>query len=545
MPIPSQKRMKRTRYQRLVEDRKAEKRKNYRKKPVTITQQPSKKRNCYAGRCTWEWVTGPDKGKKYNQPVSLPYPFSMKLRGKDLVILPNDGDEFVWGEGKAEEVRREARRAKLPPMPPEKAKRVKSLLDMLRERLEALVAERGPRDAGKAFARGFVIAHNRMRNKKAKSALAKLYATVLKNSNRAAFLSFAAHLRRSSSMNKKIKAKANFLSAFHHFVVAGGDFGENTLEQLVAMSAESMFSEGVAKDILSPLFRAVDVSQAVKRAAADYEDVAEKVLSEVSVSDEVVDEAMSNDAPYLMFMTQEGHGVGINDGDLDIEGLDLSALRDKLYNHTHLGSAYVTLRNAIEENAFEAGEEIIEELIDHANDAISEALDEREEYEKDPDGPSADSLFEFLGDQITYTYNSLEDFAEKEVTDRINGDLAEAVADAFAAGHDERDIFKAIQDVGEVEWVDGYRRERGFSLAVSSDEVELEVDADGLVLPRVGDIKDVTAGEAMQLAKQFDMEEGLDFEVDKRGLVTDSRDLNGYFNFDVDPSKLRKKLRLK
>ncbi|GAG08254.1 unnamed protein product, partial [marine sediment metagenome] len=105
--MPGGQKMKRNRYQRLAEERRTEKRKSFRKKPTKITQQPTMKRDCYAGRCTWEWTSGPERGTKYNQPVVLPYAFQLKLRGKDLIVQPSEGEEFVWGEGQSEETKRQ------------------------------------------------------------------------------------------------------------------------------------------------------------------------------------------------------------------------------------------------------------------------------------------------------------------------------------------------------------------------------------------------------------------------------------------------------
>jgi hypothetical protein len=541
--MPGQ-RMKKTRYERLEDARKNEKRKHYRKKPTEITQQPSKKRDCYAGRCSWEWLSGPERGKKFNQPVSLPYPFTLKLRGKDLVVRPDEGEEFVWGEAQSDETKKAREKADQEPLDAEKGSRVKSMLALLREKLEALIEEKGPREGGKSFARGFILAHNKMSTKKAKLALAKLYAAVLKDSNRAAFLSFGAHLRSSVSMTKKTKAAVD-LSAAHALIASGGEIGDNTLGQLVGMAAESML-DGEARYLLSSVARgATDAPREVEKAARDYESAAEDVLTEIA-GGAAAQEAMSNDAPYLMFMTQEGHGVGIHDGELDnIEGLDLKVLSKKLDNHTALGSAYARLRNTIEESAWEEINEAMTELVEAANDAVSEEFDDREEQETDPNGSTAGEVAGFLGDQITYTYNDLKRFSEDETRDRYNGDLAEAVAAAFEAGHDERDIFKAIQDVGEVEWVRGIGATRGFSLSGGgSDEVELQVSAkDTEVSNPWGDDTNV-AQIVKVLGEMGDIDVKFNYEI-KGDDITDHRSLDGYWNFDVDPRALRRKLRIK
>jgi len=532
--------MKRTRYQRLAEERRTEKRKSYRKTPIKITQQPTMKRDCYAGRCTWQWTSGPERGTKYNQPVVLPYAFQLKLRGKDLIVQPSEGEEFVWGEGQSEEAKRKQAGEDAGPLPTDAADRVQTMLAMLRAKLEALIEEKGPRGAGKTMARAFILAHNKLDAKVAKRALAKLYAAVLTDSNRAAFLSFGAHIRRSASMTKKTTASAR-LSA--KIIVSGYEFGDNTLEQLVGMAVESML-EGEAQYLLSDLISGGSLSSAVKSAASAYEAAAEALLTEIG-GDEAAEEVMNNEGPFLMFMTQEGHGVGIHDGDLDnVEGIDVDVLDKQLDKHPGITKAYMTLKTAIEENAWELVSEAMEDLVDEANSAVAEKLDEYEEHEIDPDGSTAGEVAGFLGDQITYTHTSLKDFSEDN-RDSNNDDLAEAVADAFAAGHDERDIFEAIQDVGEIEYIDSIRATRGFSLS-NAGEVELMVRAGEIEVNNpYGRGKTNVATIVEVLEELSDVDAKFDYEMGSDGDITESRELDGYWNWDVDPAKLRRKLRLK
>lgn len=543
------KRFKQTKTQRRQAEQRAERRKTWRKKPIRITQQPKKTRGAYHGRVTFEWTSGPEKGKKFSQPVTLPSQFRIRIQGQNVVIVPQGADSYTWGEADERESERLQKKGKTKKRPVSKkqGKRVQHMVEKIRDKLDSLIEAKGHRAAGKTMARSFIIAHNKMKSKVAKRALAKLYGAVLTDGDhKAAHLAFASHVRRSASMlNKKKtkKTKGVRASALSKLIASGGEIGNSTLEQLVGMAVETMFSDEYGSDILNNLIRGSDIelSSEVTRAAGEYQAAAEEVLTELAGPD-AASQALQNDAPFLMFMTQEGHGVGINDGDLDnIDGLDLKALRGALDKHTRLGSAYVQLRTAVEENAYESVEEAADALASMSNDLVREAVDEYMENYKDPDGYMAGEVAQGLGDAITHSHNSLEDFASSN-RERENEDLAEAIADAFAAGKDERDIQEAIDEVGEMEFVDGIRARRGFSLG-ETGEIEIEIDTERLNLDNPYG-RDVSVAAFAEFLDGFDdLNVKLDFES-KDGKYTAYEDADGYWNFDVDPAKLRRKLRV-
>lgn len=545
--MPTQ-RFKQTKNDRRKAEQKAERRKNFRRKPIKITQQPKKKRGAYHGRVTFEWMSGPDRGKKYSQPVTLPEPFKIKLRGQDIIIQPKDGDEYTWGEAdqrQGEHIANKGKKGR--PVNKEQGKRVKRAKDLIKEKLEALIEETGPREAGKTLARGFIIAHNKLKKKEAKRALAKLYGAVLKEGNRAAFLSFGAHVRRSASMHKGKKTEASAgkklsAHALKKLIARYGEFDDNTLEQMVALSISEMYGGDGGDRLLRNLIEGdVELPRSVKVAASEYEEAARDLLTELG-GDAAANEGMDRDAPYLMFMSQMGKG-SLNDLK-GIQGLDFNGLQGALNRHTRLGSAFVQLRNGIEEAALENAEDALTALVDAANEAVEEELTDR--YDQYMEPYMGDEYLDGLGDQIAYSYGSLQKFAEDN-RDRRQEELAEVIGEAFEAGRDERDIFEAIRDVGEVEWVRGYGATRGFTLTTPQQEVELRVSVkDTELLNNPYGDEDVnlqTLAEYLEAHEDIDAGK-FDWKVDKHGDVTDYRTLDGYWNLDVDPRRLRRELRL-
>ena len=198
----SAERWRQTSSERKRQQRQSEKNKRFRKVPVEITQQPVKKRSVYMGRVTYEWKSGPKRGQKVSIPITLKQPARLSLRGKDVMVKPRDGDMYAWGQKETEEPAgvQKLKDHESKPLPAKK--REKRLRDQLKEKFDALIADRGPLEAGKVMARGFVQAHNKMGGKTAKRALAKVYGAVLA-SNKAAHLSFGRAVRKSASLTTR------------------------------------------------------------------------------------------------------------------------------------------------------------------------------------------------------------------------------------------------------------------------------------------------------------------------------------------------------
>lgn len=189
-----------------MQERKTERNKRWRKVPFEITQQPKKTRQVWMGRVTYEWMEGPKKGQKTACPITLKEPARLSIRGKDLWVLPTNGEPYIWGE-----------KGHNPPQPDEKrmrdwkrrksaAKREKRLREKLMEKFQELLKAYGPHEAGKRMATAFVRAHNRLNDKLAKRALAKVYGSVVKT-NRVAHLAFARKIRAAVSLTKRAAPK--------------------------------------------------------------------------------------------------------------------------------------------------------------------------------------------------------------------------------------------------------------------------------------------------------------------------------------------------
>ena len=161
----------------------------------------------YVGRVSYEWKSGPKRGQRSSVPVTLKYPAKITIRGKDIMIKPRDGEPYVWGEKDGENGKGGKGGKTDTSKPKSKSKKEARLRDILSSKYEDLISERGTVEAGKAMAKGFIIAHNKLKKKTAKRALAKVYGQILK-SNKAAHLAFGKALRRSTRIDKKKKAEA-------------------------------------------------------------------------------------------------------------------------------------------------------------------------------------------------------------------------------------------------------------------------------------------------------------------------------------------------
>lgn len=184
--------------------RQAQKNARFRSKPIKIARQPRKQRSRYVGYVVFIWENGPKKGKKYNTQVTLRGPARIKIQGRDLVIIPRDGQKYIWGDDNpnpqpSEKKQKDFQSKKRNPS----AKRELRLREAIQAKFDAFMEERGAHGAGKAMARCFVIGHNRLSRKVAKLALAKVYGSVLKR-NKAAHLAFSRAVRRSVSLKKTV-----------------------------------------------------------------------------------------------------------------------------------------------------------------------------------------------------------------------------------------------------------------------------------------------------------------------------------------------------
>ena len=200
-------RWRQTSSERKKMQRQSEKNKKFVKVPVEITSQPEKRRDRYVGRVTFVWKSGPKRDEKCPVTITLGGPARLTIRGKDLVINPRDGDQYIWG---AEKEETDGMGKDASPHEPKNAagkKREKRFRDQLQEKYDELIEARGPNDAGRSMARGFVIAYNKIKGKVAKRALAKIYGVVLET-NKAGHKSFSRAVKRSDSMTKRVPVKS-------------------------------------------------------------------------------------------------------------------------------------------------------------------------------------------------------------------------------------------------------------------------------------------------------------------------------------------------
>ena len=173
------KRFRETSSQKRQRERRSRRNKNYKKKPVEITQQPRKLRKAFVGRVSFEWINGPKRGNKYSVMVTLQYPARLRIKGKELWVFPLDKeiDPYEWGgdKAKADAMAKEANKKSA-----EDKDREKRLRHPLRLKYEQLIKDHGPFTAGRIMAKGFVITYNKMGTKAAKIAITKLYGSVLR-----------------------------------------------------------------------------------------------------------------------------------------------------------------------------------------------------------------------------------------------------------------------------------------------------------------------------------------------------------------------------
>ena len=348
-----------------------------------------------------------------------------------------------------------------------------------------------------------------------------------------------------ASVMKKAQAKARLKK----LKAASGSFDDKTLSRLVGMAIESSISDdGDLRYTFSKLVRGdLDVPSKVEKAARDYETAAEEALTRLAGED-AASEAMDSHAPYYMWMTQEGHGVGIHDGKLDdIDGLDLDALDKILDTNSTLKAAHEKLNGAIENASFEILSDAFEELVRNADDAYNTALEAAEEAEKERD-PS-DYFPDGIGDAFAYQHNDVERFVEKNLDDRYDGDLAEVAQKALDAGISGDEIEKAMYDVGEYEFIQGYARQKN-TIASSGQigDVDLMIDADLDVDNDFGDdltLKDV--GEMMSTRLASDVSTKTDFDAKEaaQGEIKVISNIDGYVAFIVNPKNLAAKLGVK
>lgn len=333
-------------------------------------------------------------------------------------------------------------------------------------------------------------------------------------------------------------------------MAAARGFDDKTLSQLVGMAVESMVSDDrVAVDALKSLVRGdFDPPSEVERAARDYEDAAQKLLIDIAGEDGAR-EAIDADAAYYMFMTQEGHGVGIHDGNLDgIPGLDLDVLDKALDTNDAIEAAHRNLQTAIYDSAFDLVSEAIHDVVDNANFAFEAAVEAAEEVEQErdpsdyfPDGP---------GDYFVHQWNNVKNFVRKSSTDHYLEDVAAVCQKALDMGISGEEIEKAMYDVGEYEFVPSHWATK--NAVVSSGQigdVDLTIDAtrvevknaygNDLTLQEVAKLLDTKIGRDVDVQLAFDKEEALAGDIAVTGYI------NGYVAFIVDPDKLAAELGVK
>ena len=328
-------------------------------------------------------------------------------------------------------------------------------------------------------------------------------------------------------------------------LASGGAFDDNTLSQLVGMAIESNISDdGDNVHVFSKLVHGdLDVPAKVTAAARDYETAAEKLL-EGNFEIARAEDAMDANAPYLMWMTQEGHGVGVNDGDLDAI-LDVDVLRKLLDTDSTIKSAHEKLADAITESSFELLSEAYEEIIGNANDVYDEAHEgavdnekEREPSDYFPDGP---------GDSFAYQWNDVERFVEKNIGDTYLGDIAEVAGKAMADGISGEEVEKTMFDLCEYKFIPGFRAMR--NCVVSSGQlgdVDVSIQTDDLSVdnPFGKDLTLKDIGEMVKTRLGSEVNVKLNFDADEasQGNISSTANIDGYVGVFVDPKKLAAKL---
>lgn len=324
-------------------------------------------------------------------------------------------------------------------------------------------------------------------------------------------------------------------------------FDDHTLAQLVGMAVESNISDdGDNTYVFSKLVHGdLDVPAKVSEAARDYEAAAQKIL-EGTFEIARAEDAMDADAPYLMWMTQEGHGVGIHDGDLD-GILDVEVLEKLLDTDSTLKAAHAKLSDALTDASFEVLSDAYEEIVGNANDTYNEAAESATDSEKErdpsdyfPDGP---------GDSFSYQWNDVEQFVQKNIGDTYLGDLAEVAGKAQANGVSGDEIEKAMYDVGDYKFVPGIRAAKNCVVSSGSiGDVEMFINASAEVNNPYG--KDITlkdVGEMLgsRLGKDISVKADFDANEAASGEIKTISNIDGYVGFFVDPKKLAAKLGVK
>ena len=64
---------------------------------VDVSSQPEKHKKSYMGRASFYWKNDPDK-HKHSVNITLDGPAKLSIKGKDLHVVPKDGEPFDWGE---------------------------------------------------------------------------------------------------------------------------------------------------------------------------------------------------------------------------------------------------------------------------------------------------------------------------------------------------------------------------------------------------------------------------------------------------------------
>lgn len=64
---------------------------------VDVSSQPEKHKKSYMGRASFYWKNDPDK-HKHSVNITLSGPAKLSIKGKDLHVVPKDGEPFDWGE---------------------------------------------------------------------------------------------------------------------------------------------------------------------------------------------------------------------------------------------------------------------------------------------------------------------------------------------------------------------------------------------------------------------------------------------------------------
>ncbi len=90
-------RFRKTASDRVKMERAARKNTRYIKKAVKITEQPRRKRKAYVGRATYEWMTGPKKGKRYSTNVTLKTPATLKISNREVAIKHRGREPYSYG----------------------------------------------------------------------------------------------------------------------------------------------------------------------------------------------------------------------------------------------------------------------------------------------------------------------------------------------------------------------------------------------------------------------------------------------------------------